>query len=258
MGQEKPEGTGAESSSRIARMRKWLFGIIAGAVGAALLELATGAITGGVSTLWERINPQSPVYISVTKTDLVRVALKGATTRVALKPPDQIPAVPPKAGPSRDKWWAELEDSLVDGEGAHLEIHVTGKDESPVIITGIQLRVIQRDKPLNGTYLHCPVGNGVEIRYLQFDLDSGQLIASDDNARDDVITPIKFPYRVSASSSESFLVFVSTEKYHVKWFLELGFVHKDKKGVIRIDDNGQPFENTAGGSLPDVNTCPEF
>jgi hypothetical protein len=253
MGVKKPDDTGTESSSRIARMRKWLFSIIVAAVGAVLLELATGAITGGVSTLWERINPQSPVYISITKTDLVRVSK--ASAHVALKPPSQIPAVPRKEGPARDQWWAELKDSLVDAEGTNLDIHVTGKDESPVIITGIQLRVISRDNPLNGTYLECGQGDGVEGRYLEFDLDSGQLTASDDNTRDNVSTPINFPYRVSASSSESFFVAAVTQKYHVKWFLELGFVHKDKKGVIKIDDNGQPFENTSTYSLPYVEAC---
>jgi hypothetical protein len=65
--------------------------------------------------------------------------------------------------------------------------------------------------------------------------------------------PIRFPYRVSISDAETFVVDGNTAQCHCFWEIELSWASQGQVGKVVIDDGGRPFEVT--GTRNAARTC---
>ena len=61
---------------------------------------------------------------------------------------------------------------------------------------------------------------------------------------------MEFPYEVSATEPEVFLIAAHTERYDCTWVAELFWTTGDEKGSTIIDSDGKPFRTTSIGEAP--------
>ncbi len=57
-------------------------------------------------------------------------------------------------------------------------------------------------------------------------------------------TPLRFPYRVSDTESESLLILAHSSGY-VEWTAHLEWSNGEDSGALTIDDKGKPFRTTS-------------
>ncbi|RCH64762.1 XRE family transcriptional regulator [Streptomyces sp. SDr-06] len=168
---------------------------------------------------------------------------------------DQKPgAVPPPPTNLQDRRsWARALNG-VDGEALKLELTVTGKSAEPVVITGINVRVVGRQAPLNWTAYSMGTGCGSGIVPYSFDinLDAAQPVSKPvaGQQADTKIPARDFPFKVSTSDPEVFDLNVYTQANDVTWYLEVSWTSGDRSGKVRVDDNGKPFRTSAVKGRP--------
>ncbi|HEV2782395.1 MAG TPA: hypothetical protein VGX25_23630 [Actinophytocola sp.] len=110
----------------------------------------------------------------------------------------------------------------------------------PTVIVNVRVEVVRREPPMRGTRIVPPVGGGGQpIRQLYVDLDT---------------TPPKitkgaewdFPLRISQVDPEGFSVRARTQRCHCYWVIELDLLlPSDELQVVKVDNNGAPFELTS-------------
>lgn len=59
------------------------------------------------------------------------------------------------------------------------------------------------------------------------------------------ITPIRFPYKVSVSKPESFMLMPQTLDCDCLWEIYVDWTSEGKRGSLKIDNNGKPFRTIA-------------
>jgi hypothetical protein len=129
----------------------------------------------------------------------------------------------------------------IDGFNTSVTIVVQGRDERSVVLTGIDVHVLDR-RPPHGTYIDIGGGADLPPRLLSVDLDDPRPTAT---PRTTGSTAWSFPLKVSSTDPEVFILTAQTSKCDCKWVAELEYVASGKPGSIRIDDNGKPFRTAA-------------
>ncbi|MEV6199900.1 helix-turn-helix transcriptional regulator [Streptomyces sp. NPDC051771] len=162
---------------------------------------------------------------------------------------DQKPQhVPPPPPPQDTRPWARALGG-VDGGHMQLQVTVTGRTRDPVVLSGLRVRVVERDRPpaMTAYSMGDGCGSGITPQTFDVDLDAPRpyvkAVAGQDGDR---VVPAKdFPYRVATGDAEVLNLDVHTEEHAVAWYLELEWSTGDRKGTVRIDDGGQPFRTHA-------------
>lgn len=229
--------------SKSRRLRKWLTGAIIAAVTAVLVQTITGAFTSIGSRLWTLFTGEAPIQVAVAS-DFVSFTRSPELRYVIPRPIEQIPRTPIYGVDPEEKFerWAE---SLggVDGGSTLVQFTVTGRSQTPVILTNLRVTVIDRRPPLAGTFVGKPNAGPLELRYFSVNLDtSPTTIESFGEGEDD---PANFPYKVSATEPEVFLISAYTETCDCAWVAELFWTAGDKSGSTIINNNGKPFRTTS-------------
>ncbi|MFI6055372.1 helix-turn-helix domain-containing protein [Streptomyces violascens] len=168
---------------------------------------------------------------------------------------DQKPgSVPPPPANAQDRraWGRAL--GGVDGGGLKLELTATGKSQDAVVITGINVRVVGRQAPLNWTAysMGSGCGSGIEPQSFDFNLDAAQPVSKPVAGQQaDTVVPAKdFPFKVSTTDPEVFDLNLRTEAHDVSWYLEVTWSSGDRSGKIPVYDNGKPFRTSAVKGRP--------
>jgi hypothetical protein len=144
---------------------------------------------------------------------------------------------------------------------------VQGRDEASVTLTGIEVVVHERRRPPEGTLLDDPCGDPGAFRWLAVDLDANppvvtaefdESVADPDHPLADEIPPsrlqpIRFPYEISASDAETFLIRSETDTCDCDWSAMLSWQSQGRTGTIEIDDTGRPFRTVASAGA--IATC---
>ncbi len=163
---------------------------------------------------------------------------------------DQKPgAVPPPPTNEQDRRaWARALGG-VDGGELKLELAATGKSQDAVVITGIDVRVVGRQTPLDWTAYSMGSGCGgvIEPQSFDIDLDAAQPVTKPvaGQQADGKVPARDFPFKVSTSDPEVFDLNVHTETHDVSWYLEVSWSSGDRSDKIRVDDHGKPFHTSA-------------
>ncbi len=236
-------------TSKARRLRKWFLGVLVAAFTAAFVQAMTGAFSKIGSSMWTLFMRQGPVQVTVAS-DFVSFSRSGhALSYLIPRPIDQIPPSPIylKDPPEKFEEWAGSL-GAVDGRKTVVNIIVTGRSDTPVILTNLRVTVKDRRPPLPGIYVRLPGGGPISRRYFDVNLDaSPPTIESADEVDD---RPAEFPYKVSATEPEVFLINAHTETCDCTWVAELFWTAGDKKGSTIIDNNGKPFRTTSIKDAP--------
>jgi hypothetical protein len=165
--------------------------------------------------------------------------LVNAAPRTFAEPPNQY-----DAGWAR---WAANASAVPVGETA-VKITIQGRSNTQVTLTDLRVRVVERKPATNvSTWVTAPCGGTGAYRFLHADLDAdppavtGVIDDTGSSAPDERRDPIRFPYRVSLSDAETFLVEGAAQTCYCRWELELSWAAQGRTGVTRIDHNGRPF-----------------
>ncbi len=197
-------------------------------------------LTPAGPALWKMIDPPPTVSRTVTSPDPL------CTTFL-------IPGSPSSWGPSPDPSdlpeWA-LSRGGVETAAATVMITVTGYEERPVTLTGLRFEVARREPPLEGTFVSNQCGDAWTARYASVDLNETppRIISSSAvpvmPGSIQETTPLRFPYRVSDTESESLLILAHSSGY-VEWTAHLEWSNGEDSGALTIDDKGKPFRTTS-------------
>ncbi|MEZ7007572.1 helix-turn-helix domain-containing protein [Streptomyces sp. AD55] len=151
---------------------------------------------------------------------------------------------PPPSEPDARGWVTAL--GGVAGGQQLLALTVQGTGGATVVLEELHVRVVEKSAPLawNDFVMGVGCGGGVETTAFEVDLDAGRPALSPKAGQRD------FPYKVSESDPEVFYVFADTRAHHVSWYLELTWSSGDRRGTVRVDDNGSPFRTSGNVGRP--------
>ena len=163
--------------------------------------------------------------------------------------PNEIPPDLGALGDERsfDRWAAER--SALHAHHSMLRIVLRGRTRNAVVVTGLRVRILERDEPVIGWYT---VGGGcglVPVRSAQVDLDTTppriSYIGADSRQSERPSRSMTLELR-RGKPPEVIEVFASTERYSVDWDAEVLYqVEGGQERAIRIDRDGHPFRVTA-------------
>ncbi|MGW3290352.1 helix-turn-helix domain-containing protein [Streptomyces sp. NPDC001002] len=159
--------------------------------------------------------------------------------------PETVP--PPPSEPDA-RGWVKALGGVAAGEQM-LALTVQGTGKATVVLESLHVRVVDKSAPLawNDFEMGVGCGGGVGTASFGVDLDAGRPSASPKAGQRD------FPYKVSESDPEVFYVFADAKAHNVSWYLELEWSSGDKSGVVRIDDQGNPFRTSGNVGRPAYN-----
>lgn len=120
-----------------------------------------------------------------------------------------------------------------------------------VVLTGMQAIVVQRHPAVGGAYMVSGGCGGITPRWFSIsslDSDSPKVIAQDGQNQGQTVPAISFPFTVSETDPEVFMVMPNASSHQVDWKLELDWIADGKVGKTVIDDSGKPFQFTASSA----------
>jgi hypothetical protein len=173
---------------------------------------------------------------------------------------DPPPPTPGDPDPPDLATWPAYPASAGGSPAAPASVYVTvqGSSEVAVVLTGIEVMVTRRQQTPEGTLLDDPCGGPAEYRWLAVDLDQDppriSRVLDEDTLefrqeREEIPPerrqPIQFPYTVSTSDPETFLISARTADCLCDWVGVLRWQSAGRTGTITIDNDGEPFR-TAG------------
>ncbi|HEX6967286.1 MAG TPA: hypothetical protein VF174_00435 [Micromonosporaceae bacterium] len=161
------------------------------------------------------------------------------------RPLSQLPTRPSY----QDDWseWVSAADAVpVERHAVHLVVQ--GRSDAQVTILDMKVRVLARRPPITGTHFRKAGGDAGSFRWVAVDLDTEPPEMSSGLAEELLFLapeherrPIRFPYRVSLSDAETFVVEAYTQECDCYWVIELSWASQGRTGTTVIDDGGRPF-----------------
>lgn len=252
----KPAATGKATLGGLLRRGKPLGGWLAG---------VAAAVVSTVVAAWIVTNddPQ-PADDGLPFTHSVRVYHDQAFGWVSGRELPQLPDRPgfdgdwDRWGAEWDKWMAAAE--AVPAVALEIDINIQGRSDAQVTLTDLRVRVVKRAPAIRGTVVLIPGGDPGFYRYVDVDLDEDPPAHSptvdeafDFLAQEHELRPIRFPYRVSLSAAESFLVNAHTDRCDCAFVIDLSWASQGRTGTVAIDDEGKPFRVTGRSNV--THTC---
>lgn len=165
------------------------------------------------------------------------------------RPHDEV-EIPEDAFIGEDSWAYDM--GAIDAGTTQVEIILQGDGDTPVILRGLDIRVLARRTPLEGTYLEWLGGDLLDIRYIDVDLDQNPPTLDEGNCCLAELTKWSFPLRVTSTEPEVIFVTAKTDSCDCSWVADLRYVYEGEERVLTIDNEGEPFRTTATGNAEHV------
>lgn len=161
------------------------------------------------------------------------------------KSPAEVTPPPTDAFASRDEWLQE--NGGVDAGQTYVNIVVQGSSQLAVVLTGLDVEVLRRRPPPRGIWIGPSGSSGLDRRLFTINLDAPRPAA---RFVDNPVTPrsepsIDFPYSVSDTDPEVFVLIASSRRCDCLWRARLRWSSGGRSGAIRIDENGKPFRTVS-------------
>ncbi|MFI7431222.1 hypothetical protein ACIBPB_29935 [Micromonospora sp. NPDC049836] len=209
------------------------------------------AVVTAVLTAWLLawgLAPQPPESHGLPFTVAVRTSHDSNLGWVVDAPLATVPARPSWA----EDWssWARKA-AGVPASGAAVYFTVQGTSEAQVTLTDLRVRVLARRPPVRGVFFAPGGGGPSAYRWVNADLDeeppvltAGMFEDGEGGVPEHERKEIRFPYRVSVSDAETFLVIGYTVHCDCYWKVEVDWASQGRLGTVTIDDAGRPFRVT--------------
>ncbi|MFJ2444500.1 helix-turn-helix domain-containing protein [Streptomyces sp. NPDC087658] len=159
---------------------------------------------------------------------------------------DSEPAqVGPPANEQDAPRWAAAYGAVSSGT-QRVALTVQGAGRDTVVLEALHVRVVTKGAPLawNDYSMGVGCGGGVGTKSFAIDLDVGSPTVTVKNGQRD------FPYKVSESDPEVFYITAQVRAHDVRWDLSLDWSSGNRRGTVRIDNDGTPFRTSAGLGRP--------
>jgi hypothetical protein len=230
-------------------VRKWIIGLVIAALGAALTDVATGGFSAGFNLVWDALTGKSeapPLTVSS------HVEHSRRSSFLVQKPASALRPLPADTSDVARVQWARRNGG-VDAFGTNVRVVVQGRGAASVVLLGLEIDVVTRRPPATGTLVGPAGAGGIGVRYFDVDLDqpapSAELGLQNEPQQGE--RPIDFPYKVSLSDPEVFLILAHTQKCDCRWTATLRWESGGKSGTTLIQNGDEPFRTTAGGAARD-------
>ncbi|WP_326682284.1 helix-turn-helix domain-containing protein [Streptomyces sp. NBC_01237] len=165
---------------------------------------------------------------------------------------DTAEVPPPPVEADAESWARSL--GAVHASDTGVRITLQGKGERAVVLESLRIRVTaRREPPKRDVYrMNHGCGGALTPRLFDVDLDLPRPLARSVAGNDsgEPIAAVAFPYSVSATDPEVFLVTGRTAGCDCDWYGELRWSAGGRSGTVRIDDNGSPFRTSGARGRP--------
>jgi hypothetical protein len=154
------------------------------------------------------------------------------------RPAAAVPA-PPTAEGGAEEWVQALGAVSADGQSVELTVRPAG--EEALVLRALRVRVVRSAAPVDwnaySVGAHCSAAT--DAKNFGVDLDASRPSARPAGGQRSL------PYRVSGSAPEVLDVRAAAREHDVSWYLELDWSSGDRRGSLRVDDEGKPFRTSA-------------
>jgi hypothetical protein len=254
-----------------SKSKKWAVGIIATALAGALATILVNVfhdIGHAASHLLPNTSGSpTPVFVAVRR----EAGFSGGCgTWIVTKPVNEL--TPPSAGGASDQWVEQS--GAIDAshygfgtgqqsDGAsNIDVTIQGRTATPVILTGIQFVPVRRStQKIHGGAITVACGGPMEASGFEVDLSDNpiKIVSSFSymvpklpaGQPQWLLTPLRFPYKVTNTDGEVFKIIAYTRSY-CAWYAILYWSVDGGNGQSIINDSGKPFQ-TAPANLASVN-----
>ncbi|WP_326810967.1 helix-turn-helix domain-containing protein [Streptomyces scopuliridis] len=163
-------------------------------------------------------------------------------------PPEEVP--PPPTEQDAPGWVGAL--GGVASGGQFIELTLQGTSSDTVVLQALRVKIVKSGAPLAWTDYAMGVGcgGGVGTKSFAVNLDAARPSSVPKAGQRD------FPYKVSESDPEVFYISATSKARDVSWYLELEWSSGERRGTIRVDDNGKPFRTSGSEGRPSYNYPP--
>jgi hypothetical protein len=180
-------------------------------------------------------------------------------------PPSKAPPRPNEIAPY-DEWatWAERARAVLTQQRA-VYFTVQGTSDAQVTLLDLQVQVVARRPAMRGTLYGLSGGDPSHFRAVNADLDR-EPPALSDRYNEEFFTsefpkrherrPMRFPYRVSLSDAETFLVDAFAKNCDCAFVIKLSWAAQGRTGTHIIDDGGSPFRVTGNRNATQICMAP--
>ena len=151
-----------------------------------------------------------------------------------------------------DEWTAfHARSGATSADKSLVQVSIQGESERTITLTDIRFDV-GRERREPGSTFSGACGDPLVGRGVTVDLEASPpaVVASSENLEGYVesggepgsgTSPIVFPWTVSLTDPLLLFVVATVTRCDCRWTAEIPWVSGSEKGVIRIDDGGQPF-----------------
>lgn len=269
--------------SRFLAARKWIIGAVLAGLAASisavivnLTQTSLSPLTAGLSPTYQpprngpsqNVNAASGPILAVQTTEgwySLSCFPPGAGWVFPVSSTSVISAAPGRGIKHGAKAWDQNPPAFGAVAASDIELSITasGSSQRAIVLTGIKFRVIRRRPPLKGILVTVnPTVNcspaSFQTGYVDLDTSPPTVMppkhpSSNASSAGGVRTaPLMFPYTISESDPEGFILTISTRHFDCMWTAELDWVAGSEVGHTLIEDNGHPFETTATTALRTV------
>lgn len=243
--------------------RRWIAGICGAALTAVVAARAVGwlgpSADGDRDT---RSNDTTETDQSASDEDPLLVTIVGGreggrcyTSWMVPRNPNEITFTETDDLLDADIQWPDHPAAEGGNPASPLRVYVTvqGRTESQVTLRDVRIHVRRLGPAPVGTLLNGGCGDTGSYRWLSVDLDDPDPVITSQFDPDHIPAdtpgdrrePIQFPYEVSSSDSENFLIEAHTRSCDCEWWAEISWSYRGRSGTVMINDHGRAFRTIA-------------
>lgn len=244
------------------RRRKW----IAAVATAVLVAVLAGVATNLGEKAVDAIPDDGPALISFGVEEINGGECGGISYQPASNAKATLGEPPPYEA---DEWTAfHARTESVPAETSLVQVSIQGESARAITLTGISFDVIRGRREPGSTFA-AACGDPLTGRGIAVDLETRppEVVASSENLEGFVesggepgsgTSPISFPWTVSLTDPLLLFVVAYASRCDCRWTAEIPWVSGSEKGVIRIDDEGDPFHVVGTDGLAAYNSGGEI
>jgi hypothetical protein len=244
----RPRQDAEQPLRRQTRVRRWAVGAVVAGLGVSITNMTTGLVSATLDRLSGLVETKhAPVQVTVAHAiDAHRLAGLGSAHWLFTRPIRAL--VYPSSGDltSADTWdaWARRNGGI-DSDVTGIRVVIVGRDADPIVLTDLMIEVTRRMPAPRGVNIAPFGGSAFPNRWFQVNLDATPVTVESLLGDDPTSPAVRFPYRISRTDPEEFVILASTQRYDTSWVAHLKWVYHGENGETRIDDHGKPFRTAA-------------